>query len=185
MNEKKTFYLSLREFTKTDSPFGNIQGKDVFVRLLETVQQHSDYDIFAISLKEIKATDASFPRESVVSLAKFFRETKGICLLDLSNQDLIDNWLYATEAKEQPLTIWKSDGSYLIIGPNLTPSANSLIDFVLANKKITATQAAAKLDLSIQNVSTQLKKLFKQGYILRSQDAAESGGLEFIYHAIK
>jgi len=41
------------------------------------------------------------------------------------------------------------------------------------------------LGISVQNASTRLKKLVSQGYILRSEEVAESGGIEFIYQAIK
>jgi predicted transcriptional regulator len=40
------------------------------------------------------------------------------------------------------------------------------------------------LKISVPNASTKLKKLLDNGYLLRAEEAAESGGIEFMYHAI-
>lgn len=176
--------VRLREFTKNERPFGNIEGKLVFHKLSEFVAKHPKVDIFGISLEGIEVTDASFPRESVVSLAKQLRGEKGIFLTNLSDRDLIDNWNYAAEAKDQPLVIWKDDG-FEIIGPELNKSARELIEYVLKKGSVLASQVASDLNISVQNASTRLKNLVKQGYILRSEDVADSGGIEFKYSAIK
>jgi predicted transcriptional regulator len=41
------------------------------------------------------------------------------------------------------------------------------------------------MNLSVQNASSKLKKLVDDGYILRFEETAESGGIEFIYQAIE
>ncbi|KPC06070.1 Uncharacterized protein AC500_2039 [Pseudomonas amygdali pv. lachrymans] len=43
---------------------------------------------------------------------------------------------------------------------------------------------AETLEISVPNASTKLKKLLDQGYILRAEETAESGGIEYVYHAI-
>lgn len=72
MNQK-SITVKLRDFTEDDHPFGNVQGKATFGKLLDFVHSHPQYSVFGISLTGIEATDASFPRESVVAVAKFFR----------------------------------------------------------------------------------------------------------------
>lgn len=176
--------VRLREFTKNERPFGNIEGKLVFQKLSEFVEKYPDVEVFGISLEGIEVTDASFPRESVVSLAKQLRGEKGIFLTNLSNRDLIDNWNYAAEAKGQPLVIW-NDSSFEIIGPELNKSARELIEYVLHKGSVLASQVASDLNISVQNASTRLKNLVSQGYLLRSEDVADSGGIEFKYSAIK
>jgi len=37
-------------------------------------------------------------------------------------------------------------------------------------------------EISIQNASAKLKKLYNSGYLSRSEETAESGGIEFIYY---
>lgn len=176
--------VNLLSFTSSANPFGNVEGKSVFRKLVDLVEEHSRTQIFGVSLKGIKATDASFPRESVVSLAKHFRGERGVFLTDLHNRDLIDNWTYAARAKEQPLVIW-SGGTFEIIGPELNPATRSLVEYVLEKRSILASQAAADLGLSVQNASTRLKGLVAAGYLLREEDVAESGGIEFKYRAIR
>jgi hypothetical protein len=176
--------VKLRDFTDSDRPFGNSQGKAVFRGLVDFVEAHPAVRVFGISLSGIEATDASFPRESVISLAKQLRGEKGIYLTDLHNRDLIDNWSYAALAKAQPLVIWTGQ-EFEIIGPEMNQATKTLVTYVLQQSQVTASQVAADLGLSVQNASTRLKNLVQQGYFLRVEEAAESGGIEFKYLAIK
>jgi hypothetical protein len=176
--------VTLRTFTENEHPFGNIEGKIVFRKLSDFVEQNPNVDVFGISLEGIEATDASFPRESVVSLAKQLRGEKGIFLKNIYNRDLIDNWNYAAKAKDQPLVIWNDD-SFEIIGPDLNKSTRDLVEYVLRQGAVLASQVAGDLNLSVQNASTRLKNLVIQGYLIRSEDVADSGGIEFKYSAIK
>lgn len=183
MNQKSAV-VKLRDFTKNAHPFGNGEGKEVFRKLLDFVEQSPGTEVFGISLDGIEATDASFPRESVISVAKQLRGEKGFYLADLSNRDLIDNWSYAARAKEQPLVIWNG-GDFEIIGPELNKSTRDLIEYVLRKGSVLASQVASDLGLSVPNASTRLKNLVLQGYIRRTEDVADSGGIEYKYSAIK
>ena len=51
--------------------------------------------------------------------------------------------------------------------------------------EVTTSKVAAEFDLSSQNASGKLKKMFESGLILGSKQVAESGGHEFVYRAIK
>ncbi len=176
--------INLIDFTEDDHPFGNIQGKETFRMLAEFIDDHPTQKIFGISLAGIEATDASFPRESVVSIAKQYRGERGFFLEGFKSRDLIDNWSYAAKAKDQPFVIW-NDKDFELIGPDVSSSAKALIDYILENHTVTASKVASDLNVTIQNASTKLKKLVTQGFILRSEDIAESGGIEYNYHSIK
>jgi len=176
--------IKLVDFTSDDHPFGNMEGRRVFGLLVDYVNAHPSDQIFGISLEGIAATDASFPRESVMSLAKQYRGEKGFYLEGFSSRDLVDNWNYAAQAKEQPMAIWDGDVPE-IIGPKITPSVKTLIDYVLKHKSVTASAVAEGLNITVPNASTKLKKLVGQGYVLRVEEVAESGGVEYIYQAIK
>jgi len=183
MNQRSAL-VKLRTFTNTANPFGNSEGKEVFRKLLDFIEQNPGIKVFGVSLDGIEATDASFPRESVISVAKQLRGEKGFYLADLSNRDLIDNWSYAARAKEQPLVIW-NNGEFEIIGPELNKSTRDLVEYVLTKGSVLASQAASDLGLSVQNASTRLKTLVSHGYILRTEDVADSGGIEYRYSVIK
>lgn len=176
--------INLIEITKDKQPFGTGDGKRAFEQLRDYVDQYRDQIIFGISLAGIEATDASFARESVVALAKLYAGEKGFFLQDFSSRDLKDNWDYAARARDFPLVIWTGD-QYEIIGkPPSSPNAE-IIDFVYAEQQATTSKVASELDISVQNASTKLKKLATEGYLLRSEEAAESGGKEFLYLAVK
>ena len=106
-------------------------------------------DVPNISLSGIEATDASFPRESVISLAKQLRGEKGIYLTDLHNRDLIDNWSYAALAKAQPLVIWTGQ-EFEMIGPEMNQATKTLVTYELQQSQVTTSQVAADLGLSVQ-----------------------------------
>lgn len=188
MNRMKqnSITIKLRNFTNSALPNGNIQGKETFRKLSDYVDSHPAYSIFGISLDEIISTDVSFPRECVVSIAKQYRGQKGFFLqgMNKADRDLFDNWQAAAFAKDQPLVIWYGD-EYEIMGPAISTSNLVLVNYVLDNKTVTTSKVADALNISVHNASTKLKKLVDQGYIMRSEDIAETGGIEFIYHAIK
>ena len=176
--------VRLRDFTTSRRPFGNSEGKVVFRKLADYVEHHPHTQVFGISFNDIEATDASFPRESVVSVAKHFRGERGLYLLDIRDRDLIDNWNYAARAKEQPLVIWNGS-KHEVIGPELSPATRSLVDYVLDKGSVLASQTAADLGITVQNASTRLKNLVNGGYLLRAEEVAETGGIEFKYRAIR
>jgi len=175
--------VKLRDLTSSERPYGNLEGKDVFRKLVVLAEENPGSKILGVSLSGIEATDASFARESVVSFAKHYRSERGVFLTDLHDRDLIDNWNYAARAKDQPLVIWSASG-FEVIGPELNAPTRVLVDYVLEKKSVLASQAASDLGLSVQNASTRLKNLVNAGYFLRAEDVAETGGIEFKYKAI-
>lgn len=176
--------INLRKFTIDDHPFGNVQGRQTYNKLAEFIDANPTQTIFGISLSEIEATDASFPRESVVAIAKQYRGEKGFFLEGFKSRDLIDNWNYAARAKEQPLIIWGKN-EFELIGPEISTSTKTLLAYIFEKRSVTTTRVANDLNISVQNASTKLKKLVEQGFIMRTEEIAETGGLEYIYFAIK
>lgn len=175
--------LKLKDFTQDAHPNGNVKGKAVYASLLQFVESHQEKNTFGISLQGIIATDASFPRESVMSLAKNYSGEKFFYLTDFIDEDLLDNWTYGAIAKEQPMTVWQGHEPSFI-GPAMSKSIKELADYLCTNKKATTSEISKSLDISTQNASTRLKNLFKLGYVKRVEEVAESGGKEFVYELI-
>lgn len=175
--------IRLRDLMERDDGWGNAEGREVYQKLLKAVEDHPGKMIFRVSLAGVRRTDASFPRESVVELARRFRGQKGFCLVDISNQDLLDNWEAAALRREQPLTVWR-EGKPEIIGPEPTRGNKSLLDFLLSIPETTASEAKRKLNLKLTNVSTKLKQLQDGGYILRRDEVSTTGGVEYRYFRI-
>lgn len=164
--------------------WGNDHGREVFAQLLAEVEQHPGALVFEISLAGIRRTDASFPRESVVELARRFRKQFAFVVTDANDESLLFNWDAAAIKKEQPLFVKAADGSWTMLGPQLSSAKDRLLEYVMRNKKVRTAQVAADLSLKISNASTQLRDLWEMGYVLRREEVADTGGVEFVYLSV-
>ena len=177
--------IKLIDLTKRADVHGTNEGKDVYQKLIDIVSSNLNEDVFDISLDGITKTDASFPRESILAVAKQYRdEGKWFFVSGDMTADMWFNWNCAAEFKEQPLVVW-SNKNYKIVGPKAGASLVGVIDIVMKNTEVTAADVASELELSVPNASSKLKKLSTKGYISRCERVAESGGIEFVYRAIK
>lgn len=186
MNENSTT-IRLRDLISSSDAWGHEEGREVYSKLLRIVESNPSVGIFRISLEGVKRTDSSFPRESVIELAKRFRGSKGFYLTDIASQDLFDNWDMAAIKKKQPLFIWKNkdDDSYQIIGPQPSRGNKEVFEYVVSVSHATAVSCARALGLKLTNVSSKLKYLCEQGFLLRRDETALSGGIEYDYFPIK
>lgn len=161
--------------------WGHIQGRQVYERLRATVEAHLSEEIFRISLDGVKRTDITFPRESVIELAKQYRGRCGFCLIDVSDQDLLDNWDAAALRREQPMMVWNGTQLNRILGPELSTGLRDMFFYVLSVPIAHTSEAATSLGLKVPNASNKLKQLWREGYILRREQSANSGGVEYDY----
>ena len=175
--------LKLVDLVGSPTAFGNTEGRQVFQKLLTELDSHPGERVAGISLEGIERTDASFPRESVVSLAKSRCGEKGFFLQDFVSKDLMDNWDYAAKAKGFSMIVITADG-YEIIGNEISVRSRELLDLIMDERSVTTSKVAKTLDVSAQNASAKLKKLLSLGLVLGTKQAAESGGMEFVYTAI-
>jgi hypothetical protein len=162
---------------------GNEQGRAVFDKLRDAIAATPGPQVYEVSLKGIEATDASFPRESVVSLAKQLRGEKGIFLSNFVSQDLLDNWDYAAKAKDQPMVV-RDALAYRLIGPPLGSRSEEIFKLAMGNETVTTSAVSVAFGISAQNASAALKKLHGLGLLLGNKEPAESGGLEYVYRAV-
>lgn len=167
-----------------DHPFGNVLGREVFNRLQNVVDSNPGCQFVEISLEDIVATDASFPRESVIALAKQLRGEKCFYISHIHHPDLIDNWDYAAQAKQQSLIVIFNQEAK-IIGPEAKNSTKELLDLVLSQDGVSTANVAKSLGITVQNASTRLKKLVSEGLIMRTEESSLTGGIEFIYKGPK
>jgi hypothetical protein len=163
--------------------WGRDQGREVYQRLLRSVEESPGALIFRVSMKGVSRLDISFASETIVELARRFRGAKGFCLVDLSDRDLIENLDAAAEKKGQPILVWHGKNADLI-GPEPSEGAREAFGFAMARLKTRASEFAAHRGISIANASMKFKQLWEQGFLLRREGVADSGGVEFVYHRI-
>jgi hypothetical protein len=176
--------LPLREFMDRPEGWGRAQGREVYQRLLSFVEGNPGTVVFQISLKGMHRIDISFSSESIVELARRFRRSKGFCLIDLTDPDMIENIDAAGEKKGQPLLVWREKSADLI---GATPSEGTRVafQFAMSRSQTRAAEFAAQSGLSIANASMKFKQLWEQGFLLRRESTADTGGVEFVYCRIE
>jgi hypothetical protein len=176
--------LELREAMDRPEGWGRDQGREVYHRLLRSVEETPGTLVFRISMKDVQRLDISFASETIVELARRYRGTKGFCLVDLTDPDLIENLDAAAARKKQPLLIW--DGtSVRLIGCEPPQGCREAYQFALGRPQTRAAEfVQTKQDMSIANASMKFKQLWEQGFLLRQESTADSGGVEYVYRRI-
>ena len=176
--------LPLAKLMGSDEGWGRIDGREVYPKLIQFIESNPGVSVFRVSFKGVRRVDMSFASETVVELASRYRTQKGICLVDLTNEDMIENIDAAARRKGIPLVVWMDKHSRII---GLTPSAGTeaAMKFAMARNQFRAAEfAAAQPEVSIANASTKFRQLWELGFLLRREEAAESGGKEFTYFRI-
>ena len=182
--KQKEIIIKLRDVVGKSIGFGNNIGRETYQKLQTVLDEHPESKIFGISFDGMEMMDASFARESVISLAKAKRGEIGFYLKDFASKDLKDNWEYAARAKEQPLFVYEGK-NWSLLGLDLNEDMKKIFDFIIKKESVTTSLIAEKFKLSAPNASMKLKKLLGQGLLIGSKGTAETGGVEYIFSAIK
>ena len=180
MNEVTTRVLPLISYMDRPEGWGRSQGREVYQRLLGFVEDHAGTVVFRVSMKDVKRVDISFASETIIELARRFRRTKGFWLVDLTDPDMIENIDAAGEKKEQPMLVWQGKNATLI-GLQPSEGTREAFQFAMSRPQTRAAEFAAQRNLSIANASMKFKQLWEQGFLLRRESAADTGGVEFVY----
>lgn len=67
----------------------------------------------------------------------------------------------------------------------LTDKQIRLIKYIESTGGCASPKAAKKFKVNIQTISTMLKKLVEKGYLFREKDGDPSGGVCYLYKAIR
>jgi hypothetical protein len=183
MNQVTTRVLALRAYMDRPEGWGRSQGRQVYQRLLQFVEDNPGTVIFQISMKGVKRIDISFASETIIELARRFRRTKGFCLIDLTDPDMVENIDAAGEKKEQPMLVWAGKSAELV-GMKPKEGTREAFQFAMGRSQTRASEFAVQKNLSIANASMKFKQLWEQGFLLRRESAADTGGVEFVYYRI-
>jgi len=176
--------ITLSDFMEGPEGWGRNYGREVYQRLLAFVEENSGVIVFKVSMKGTKRVDISFASETIVELAKRYRGLKGFCLTDLTDVDLMENWEAAAAKKGQPILVWEGENGR-VIGVEPSQGNRGALAFALARPTARTTEFAESVPgMSIANASTKFKQLWEQGFLLRRESVADTGGVEFVYERI-
>lgn len=163
--------------------WGRAQGREVLQNLVAYIEAHADQPVFKLSMKGVRRIDVSFASEAIVELVRRYRGTKGICLVEIEDDNVIENLDAAAGRVSVPIAIW--DGkSVRVIGARPSPGNREALEFALSRAHARAVEFAETASISIANASTKFKQLWEQGFLMRSEGSADSGGVEFVYRRI-
>jgi hypothetical protein len=176
--------IRLRDMMDRPEGWGRAQGREVYQRLLSSVETRLGIEVFRISLDGVGRLDMSFWSETVVELAKRFRPSKGVCVVDLADDDMIENLDAAAARKDQPIFIWAGESAKLA-GPAPKQGMRDALDFALSRPKVRSTEfAETRQGVSVPNASMKFRSLWEDGYLMRSESASDTGGVEFVYRRV-
>ena len=184
MNEMNRPRIAVSDLMGTDEGWGRAMGREVFQRLLAEVEDHPGAPVLRISLRGVRRVDISFASETVVEIARRYRGSKGFCLEHVEDDDMLENWDAAAQRKAQPLMVW-SEGECRVIGVQPTPGNAAAFQFALKRGRVRAAEFTAASGIPVANASIKFKQLWEQGFLLRREDHAPSGGREFLYDCIR
>jgi hypothetical protein len=183
MNE--TGRLPLRDFMAEDDGWGRVAGRETYRKLMPFIERHPGTLIFRVWLKGVRRVDISFASETIVELSRRYRGMKGFCFVDLKDTDQQENWNAAAERSRQPLFKWDEQGSPTVMGLQPTQGVSDALQFALQREVARAAEFAGSSGVSITNASNKFKQLWEQGFLLRREAVAESGGTEYVYARIR
>lgn len=166
-----------------ETGWGRPQGRVVQQRIVSFIEDRPAQQVFKLSMEGVKQIDGSFFSEAIVAVLRRYRGIKGICLVDVTDQDILFNLDAVAARAGVPVPVW-IDGSIEIIGGQPSQGNREALQFALERPQARAAEFAEKAGFSIANASTKFKQLWEQGFLMRSESAADSGGVEFVYRRI-
>ena len=180
----QTVQLRLYDLMGQPEGWGRDQGRAVYLRLLNFIESHPGVLVFRISVDQVKRMDISFVSETVVQMAKRYRGRKGFFFIDMTDQDISENCAAAAERGGQPLLVWSGEVAS-VIGPEPSAGTIDAFHFALRRPNTRVTDFIKENPVvSIRNASNKFKQLWEQGFLLRQERTAESGGVEYVYQRI-
>jgi hypothetical protein len=164
--------------------WGRPQGRSVFEKLVSFVEKHPGQLLFKLSMEGVERIDGSFASEAIVELVRRYVGIKGICLTELADDENRFNIDLAARRMNVPVAVWNG-GAIEMIGGQPSSGTREALDFVLSRSEARAADfVGVRTNVSIANASTKFKQLWEQGFLMRSESAADSGGVEFLYRRI-
>lgn len=134
-------------------------------------------------MEGVERIDASFASEAIAEVIARFRKTVGIYLADLTDVGIKLNIDLAAERVDVPVLV-SNGGTIEVIGMKPSSGNRQALEYAWANGEVRAAEFADVAGVSIANASTKYKQLWEQGFLMRIDSAADSGGVEFLYRRI-
>jgi hypothetical protein len=177
--EKDRLTISLQGLMGSETGWGHERGASG-AEIIRSSIEASHTLIVRLSLQGIERMDVTYAGE-LVRLARQERMRRGFCLVDLTDQDLLANWHAAAQNQCQPFGVWNDGALLRQLGPIPRIGLREMLEHVQGRQVSRTSEAATALHLNVPNASNKLKQLWMEGFILRQEQSAGSGGIEYEY----
>lgn len=163
--------------------WGRAAGAKARAKLAQHIAARQAAGTVRISLQSVRRLDLACAAEVLIGLIQDGQATHSYCLVDLGDSDVRENIAAAAERAKVPLTAW-TGAAPTILGPEPSRGNRGALAFALERPEVRAAEFAAIAEISTANASMKFRQLWTEGFLLRSEDTAPSGGTEFIYRRI-
>lgn len=161
------------------------QGRVAFTKV-DTVLRDRSEAIVELDFSEVQRLDVSFARELIVNLLRKYGSARGFFATHLANESLRENIDAAMLKSGAALLVRSGKTSVQVLGMPLKEHLRATLD-VVAKQGVTTSKAVAAefKGLALTACINRLKALVDAGLIMRTEGAADSGGKEFSYVALR
>lgn len=180
---RNTRNLSLRSLMSGPEGLGSVAGRRLQPALIGKVVQSDVPEVVLVSLSGIRHIDVTFARETIIAMVRYHLRHQGVCLTQITSDDVFDNVAAAAEVANVPVVIWRGEVAK-IVGPQPAGGVAAALAVAMDQPKIRAAELAQTLGISLTNASSKLKQLWDGGYLMRDEVASATGGNEFVYTRI-
>ena len=174
--------FQLWHFTQSSEGWGHAAALPI-QRKLGAYIDKANADVARIDLRNVHKIDVTFASTALVELVRQNLGRRALCLTHPMNADVVENIAAAAERMKVPVTIWQGDRAH-VAGPLPGPRIGDALSYALERVAVRTGEYAAACGISSANASNRFKQLWQQGYLLRREGSASSGGPEHIYSRI-
>ena len=168
-----------------EQPWGARHGREAFSKLAAMVADRPDV-LMCLDMKGVSKIDASCSREILANLVERHRSGKWFFLRNVANASVEENIDAAFARKDMSIVLRRTDDEYTVLGKAVGQHLVETLE--VAERTGTTTSRAvcsAIKGLALTACNNRLKDLCDAGLLARIESAAESGGREFVYVALK
>lgn len=182
--KKKRFSVQMVEFL-TKHAWGGEHGRGAFAKLSPLVADLGEV-VIELDMKGVERLDASCSREALANIVERFQGKKWFYLAQLTNHSVRDNIDAAFLRKEMSILSRRADGTYEVLGVSLKDHLVETLEVIESKGEATSRAVCAAIKgLALTACNNRLKDLSDAGLVARVEGAAESGGKEFSYMALR
>ena len=178
------FKVTMLDFL-TKQAWGTQQGRNAFEKLNNMLADRREF-IVEIDMRGIEKIDASCSREVLANLVERYRGSKWFFLSHVGSASIRENIDAAFARKDMSVILRNAHGEYEVLGRELGQHLIETLEVVEREGNATSRKVCVAIKgLAITACNNRLKDLSDAGLLARFEGAAESGGKEFSYVALR